>query len=354
MVFVRSVILRVSPVLGSSFYVRRARRNITVAFFVGLITTGLVLSCLSFGDKATACSDVPTDNDTISTHAKVTGRRPSVRPGFTILTPSYKRESLLPAFLSTYASGNIPSLTSVIIQWVDQDSAPSDGFAQSLAKYPVPVYIVRTVDRSLNDRFRWPIPSSKVIASNVHEQGRSSLSDADVVLSIDDDLTFNVVDIEAGYQVFHEYASLGNPRMVGYFARDIESGLYHYPARPTYNIVLTKGAFLLTEWLTAYWADDLAQVRDYVTPGQPGRNCEDILMSYVVANKTGHPPLFYEAVGVDAGDRKENHGISINHPNLLSHRTTCVQLFEKHYGGSPLVSTSVQIRRRLQPLTAHH
>ena len=35
------------------------------------------------------------------------------------------------------------------------------------------------------------------------------------------------------------------------------------------SLVLTKGAFLHRDWLEAYWADDLAEVRDYVTKGEP-------------------------------------------------------------------------------------
>ena len=160
---------------------------------------------------------------------------PFTNPGFTIVTPSFKREHLLPEFLSFYAKGNIESLKAIVIQWVDPDSAPSPTFTETLSDFNVPIFIVRTVDKSLNERFRWPIDNSMVLASNAKATDRS-VSTTDVVLALDDDLEFGAKDVEAGFQAFREYASYDQMRMVGFFAREItDAGTYDHHPRPRYK-----------------------------------------------------------------------------------------------------------------------
>jgi len=107
--------------------------------------------------------------------------------------------------------------------------------------------------------------------------------------------------------------------------------------------MLTKAAFLHHDWLDAYWADDLVELRDFVTKG---RNCEDILMSYLVATLSGPPPLLFHASMVDFSNEvgNKNHGISES-ANHFAARNKCAKRFKEHFGGNVLKPMMKQMKR---------
>jgi hypothetical protein len=120
-----------------------------------------------------------------------------------MVSPTYKREKLLPEFLSRYAKGDIPSLQKIILLWVDQESGPPDWLTSSLANYNVSTVIKQVPTLSLNERFR-PIPEIET----------------DCVLSLDDDVILEPIDLEQAYQTWLTFGQ-GRRRMVGFSARKI-------------------------------------------------------------------------------------------------------------------------------------
>ena len=77
-----------------------------------------------------------------------------------------------------------------------------------------------------------------------------------------------------------------------------------------------------------------ASLREYVARN---RNCEDIAMSFLVANATGAPPVWVEGKIFEIGST----GIS----SLGGHsqkRSECVNRFVDEFGRMPLVSTSMK------------
>lgn len=103
----------------------------------------------------------------------------------------------------------------------------------------------------------------------------------------------------------------------------------------SYNMMLTKGAFLHRDWLATYSASIPPAVAAYV---DTHRNCEDIAMAFLVADATGLPPIFDHAPSLqDLGQGLwKIKGIS----SLAGHagaRSACVAAFAAEFGGLPLV-----------------
>ncbi|MCL7042793.1 hypothetical protein MKW94_021599 [Papaver nudicaule] len=66
----------------------------------------------------------------------------------------------------------------------------------------------------------------------------------------------------------------------------------------TYSMVLSKAAFFHKKYLGLYTNQMPASIRDYVSKI---RNCEDITMSFLVANETGAPPIWVKGKILEIG-----------------------------------------------------
>jgi hypothetical protein len=135
--------------------------------------------------------------------------------GFTVLTPSFKRDHLLYGFFQRYAGGDIPSLRQIVVLWVDDQSKPSDKLVQALTRYQVPIWIIRPENNSLNERFR---PFSRLEREDVlFNNTQTFLSEIDAVFSLDDDILLEAADVELGYQVWQDFGGAERRRMVVFF-----------------------------------------------------------------------------------------------------------------------------------------
>ena len=192
---------------------------------------------------------------------------------------------------------------------------------------PAPVYVSVARADSLNERFRAP---ARAAFSTDGVTGVPPPLLSPIVLSVDDDVLLSCADVCVGAEAAQ---SFGGQQMVGYYPRlvthaplgGVESGAgapglrarWAMPddpgvggeARATspasasasetradstpalyrgwlrgvwwsgeYNEVLTKAAFLRTEWLDAYFSEAMTAARGIVDEHM---NCEDIAMSYV-------------------------------------------------------------------------
>lgn len=97
-------------------------------------------------------------------------------------------------------------------------------------------------------------------------------------------------------------------------------------------MVLSKCAFFHRKYLDLYTNHMPAQVRDFVTKE---RNCEDIAMSFLVANATGAPPIWVKGNLYEIGTT----GIS-SLKGHSKHRTNCLNAFTDMYGYMPLVASN--------------
>ncbi|XP_057489647.1 glycosylinositol phosphorylceramide mannosyl transferase 1-like [Actinidia eriantha] len=103
----------------------------------------------------------------------------------------------------------------------------------------------------------------------------------------------------------------------------------------TYSMIPSKAAFFHNKYLSLYTNEMPASIREYVAMN---RNCEDIAMSFLVANATGSLPVWVKGKIFEIG--------SIGISSLGGHiekRSHCVNRFVAEYGRMPLVSTSVKV-----------
>ncbi|CAA0825190.1 Glycosyltransferase family 64 protein C4 [Striga hermonthica] len=219
--------------------------------------------------------------------------------GYTLLINTWKRNDLLKQSISHYA--NCPGLDSVHIVWSEPDP-PS----KSLVNF-------------LNRVIRMNSKNSRAIELKFDINKEDSLNNrfkeikdlkSDVVFSIDDDIIFPCTTVEFAFSVWRSAPDT----MVG--------------------MILSKAAFFHKKYLSMYSYEMPSSIREYVTKN---RNCEDIAMSFLVANATGAPPIWVKGNIFEIGST----GIS-SLGGHIEKRTECVNRFVTEYGRMPLVLTPVK------------
>ncbi|MBA0781529.1 hypothetical protein Gotri_002450 [Gossypium trilobum] len=250
------------------------------------------------------------------------------RGRYSIVINTWKRYDLLKKSISHYTS--CPRLDSIHIVWSEPDP-PSDSLKRYLnhvmrsnSRKDQQVELVFDINKedSLNNRFK-EIKDLKT----------------DAVFSIDDDVIFPCTSVEFAFTVWQS----ASDTMVGYVPRmhwvDQKKGenKYKYGGwwsvwwTGTYSMVLSKAAFFHKKYLKLYTDEMPASLKEYITKN---RNCEDIAMSFLVANATDAPPIWVKGKIFEIGST----GIS----SLGGHserRTECVNKFVDEFGRMPLVPT---------------
>lgn len=236
---------------------------------------------------------------------------------------SESRLPLLRRIAQSYSA--FPCVHSVFILW-GNDSTPSELLETlDLTSLGAPIYVVKQPSRSLNDRF---LPRGAVIAT------RS-------VLICDDDVE---IDAESLCFALRVWAQHGERRLVGFFARshgfDLETGSWIYTVHPDrYSIVLTKLMIVATEYLFLYTCETPPGVREFV---DENRNCEDIAMNFLVADRTGTGPLLVRGNPRDWGDTRNSGGGGVvdaalsNREDHRKFRGGCITEFHRLWGRMPL------------------
>ncbi|XP_010256615.1 PREDICTED: glycosyltransferase family 64 protein C4 isoform X2 [Nelumbo nucifera] len=260
------------------------------------------------------------------------GRSSVPRKGYTILINTWKRNDLLKQSISHYASCR--GLDSIHIVWSEPDP-PSNSLHEFLQ------HTIRSKSKDgRNIELKFDIHKEDSLNNRFKE-----IEDlkTDAIFSIDDDVIFPCTSVEFAFTVWQSAPET----MVGFVPRihwvDQSKGgkdYYTYGGwwsvwwMGTYSMVLSKAAFFHKKYLYLYTHEIPASIREYITKN---RNCEDIAMSFLVANVTGAPPIWVKGKIFEIGST----GIS----SLGGHserRSQCVNRFAAEYGRMPLVSTSVK------------
>ncbi|KAK9283392.1 hypothetical protein L1049_011634 [Liquidambar formosana] len=266
-------------------------------------------------------------------HQTVPPDRSSVhRKGYTILMNTWKRNDLLKKSISHYTK--CAGLDSIHIVWSEPDP-PSDSLTNFLN------HVIKSNSRGGRQiELKYDINKEDSLNNRFKEiKGLKT----DAVFSIDDDVIFPCSSVEFAFNVWRSAPDT----MVGYVPRvhwldQSKGNMDHYIYggwwsvwwMGTYSMVLSKAAFFHKKYLSLYTNEMPASIRDYVTKN---RNCEDIAMSFLVANATGASPIWVK------GDINEIGSTGIS--SLGGHsekRSECVNRFVAEYGRMPLVSTSVK------------
>ncbi|CAO2825642.1 unnamed protein product [Amaranthus hypochondriacus] len=255
------------------------------------------------------------------------------RKGYTLLINTWKRNDLLKKSISHYAECH--RLDSIHIVW-SEPSSPSESLIH---------YLEHVVQRnSKNGRqieLKFDINAEDSLNNRFKEIKELK---TDVVFSIDDDVIFPCSSVELAFNVWQSAPDT----MVGFVPRmhwlDQSRGNQEYYVyggwwsvwwMGTYSMVLSKAAFFHKKYLAMYTNEFPASLREYVAQN---RNCEDIAMSFLVANATAAAPIWVKGKIFEIGST----GIS----SLGGHstkRTECVNRFVATFGKMPLVSTSMKV-----------
>ncbi|KAI3787230.1 hypothetical protein L1987_41567 [Smallanthus sonchifolius] len=217
---------------------------------------------------------------------------------FTVLINGYSesRIPILHTVTGIYSSS--PSVAAVVVLW-GNPKTPIKTLVQLAHNLSIsspgdaPISVIRQPSSSLNTRFL-PRPWISTRA----------------VLICDDDIEIGPKSNEFAFNIWRN-----NPeQLVGLFARsheiDLTSRTWIYTVHPDrYSILLTKFMLMKTEYLYRYsceGGESMANARLIV---DAMRNCEDILMNFVAANKTGVGPVLFGAKRVrDWGDARNEGG----------------------------------------------
>ncbi|KAK1265098.1 hypothetical protein QJS04_geneDACA011446 [Acorus gramineus] len=267
------------------------------------------------------------------THPDIHQSSSPFRKGYTVLINTWKRTDLLKQSVFHYAS--CPGLDAIHIVWSEPDP-PSDSLDEFLrhtiqlrskSGKLIKLRFDLNMEDSLNNRFK-EIQDLKT----------------DAIFSIDDDVIFPCESVEFAFSVWQS----ASDTMVGFVPRmhwldESRGGMecrYLYGGwlsvwwMGTYSMVLSKAAFFHKKYLDLYTNQMPASIREYTTEN---RNCEDIAMSFLVANTTGAPPIWVKGKIYEIG----SVGISTTGGHS-DRRTRCLNDFVALYGRMPLVATTVK------------
>ncbi|KAH7537528.1 hypothetical protein FEM48_Zijuj03G0102700 [Ziziphus jujuba var. spinosa] len=304
---------------GSLFFNRRMVlrcRQIAIST-VGSMKIKILLSCC-IGFTLFALASRASDYMGWTNPNASVSRLDDPRKGYAIVMNTWKRYDLLKQSISHYTTCD--RLNSIHIVW-SEPNPPSDdlkkffdNLIQSKARNGRQLELkfeINTED-SLNNRFK-EIKDLKT----------------DAIFSIDDDIIFPCNSVEFAFKVWQSAPDT----MVGFVPRvhwvDKTKGTldsYEYGGwwsvwwTGTYSMILSKAAFFHKKYLI-----------------NSARNCEDIAMSFLVANATGAPPIWVKGKIFEIGST----GIS-SLGGHIDKRTQCVNRFVAEFGRMPLQSTNMK------------
>ncbi|XP_010554651.1 PREDICTED: glycosyltransferase family 64 protein C4-like [Tarenaya hassleriana] len=254
------------------------------------------------------------------------------RKGYTLLMNTWKRYDLLKKSVSHYASCS--RLDSIHIVW-SEPNPPSDSLKEYLE------HVIKMKSRDGKEvELRFDVNKEDSLNNRFKE-----IKDlkTDVVFSIDDDVIFPCSMVDFAFNVWESAPD----SMVGFVPRvhwpensSNKGEYYTYSGwwsvwwTGTYSMVLSKAAFFHKKYLNLYTNEMPASIKEFITKN---RNCEDIAMSFLVANATNAPPIWVKGKINEIGST----GIS----SIGGHtekRARCVNRFVAEYGRMPLVYSSVK------------
>ncbi|XP_074656128.1 exostosin-1a-like [Tubulanus polymorphus] len=205
---------------------------------------------------------------------------------------------------------------------------------------------------TLPSRIRWPVPRNVtiVVINNAEKTISSrffpySSIKTNAVLSLDDDAMLTTDEIDFAFSIWRQFPD----RIVGYPARnhfwDDERSRWGYSSKWTndYSMVLTGAAFYHGYYnylFTNYLATSLLRMIDQ------WRNCEDILMNFLVSHVTKLPPIKvtqrkqYKESMSSSSSSGHSTWLSAEH---FATRQHCINIFASTFGYMPLIRSSMRL-----------
>ncbi|KAJ0231029.1 Glycosyltransferase family protein 64 C3 [Hirschfeldia incana] len=255
----------------------------------------------------------------------------------TVLINGYSesRIPLLQSIVAAYSGSSIVS--SILLLWGNPTTPNQllDQLYHNLTRQSLgtaSISLIQQSSASLNARF---LPRTSV--------------DTRAVLICDDDVEVDKKSLEFAFSVWKS-----NPdRLVGMFVRshgfDLQGKEWIYTVHPDkYSIVLTKFMMMKQDYLFEYSCNGGVEMEEMRKIVDQMRNCEDILMNFVAADKLRAGPIMVGAERVrdwgDARNEEEEEEQEVREAGLSSRRVEhrkrrgkCIREFHRVMGKMPLM-----------------
>lgn len=260
-------------------------------------------------------------------HHALEGNNAGSQECFTVLVNTWRRPDLLKKSVRHYSQCS--NVHSIRVVWSESTEPPSNALFTDLQAYVKAASVKLQIDMHKEDNL------------NTRFQPLDDLA-TQAIFSVDDDVLIPCDTLKFAFTVWLS----ARDSMVGFVPRmhwlqsegDSELPKYTYGGwwsvwwTGTYSMVLSKCALFHRKYLDLYTNHMPAQIRDFVTRK---RNCEDIAMSFLVANTTKAAPIWAKGKIFEIG----SSGISSLNGHS-EHRTACLNAFVEMYGHMPLVSSN--------------
>lgn len=244
------------------------------------------------------------------------------QPQCVVRVNTFRRNDLLARFIDHY--DKCEAIARITVVWSDTKFDPPQWLHESSR-----IKVERHAVDSLNNRFK-PL----------------EIPEMEGVLSIDDDVFVSCDTVAEMVNAF----TMAPRQMIGLAPRLVtttrDNGFaylrwWHVWWNGAYSFVLTKVAIFHRDYLTAYNSDAMASIRHHV---HDHRNCEDIAMSFLVANATRAPAIWLRAPYTDYGQSiyKSHAGISASSDHI-DIRQSCLALFADLFHHFPLVTGRLKL-----------
>ncbi|KAM7271985.1 hypothetical protein ACFE04_031199 [Oxalis oulophora] len=299
---------------------------------VGSMKLKLLLICVVAFTLIALVNRASISNQTsLSSIDLVSGGTTSLK-GYAIVMNTWKRYDLLKQSISHYSSCR--GLDSIHVVWSEPTPPP----------VPLKEFLYRIVQENSRDRQAVKLEFDIHTENSLNNRFKEiSGLETDAVFSIDDDVIFPCSTVEFAFSVWRSAPDA----MVGFVPRThwvdeskgntdryVYAGWWSVWWSGAYSMILSKAAFFHKKYLTLYSKNMPQAIKDYITTS---RNCEDIAMSFLVANATNAPPIWVKGEINEIGST----GIS----SLGGHvekRSKCINKFAAEFGKLPLVRTSMK------------
>ncbi|XP_051137196.1 glycosyltransferase family protein 64 C3 [Andrographis paniculata] len=246
----------------------------------------------------------------------------------TVIISGYSehRIPLIHSIAAAYSTS--PSVSAVILLWCNPST--SHQVLSDLTKN-LSAAVLRAPSASLNHRF-YPWNTIRTKA----------------VLICDDDIEPDPSSVSFAFTLWRSDPD----RVIGFFARshayDIASKTWIYTMeKQKYSIILTKFMILNRKYLVNYSCDEQYSMARKIV--DDAKNCEDILMNFIVAEETQSGPLMVGVKGGggvrDYGDARNDGvssegvkeaGLSSRYGEHRKRRGQCIREFHRVLGKMPL------------------
>ncbi|CAA7048931.1 unnamed protein product [Microthlaspi erraticum] len=306
-----------------------ARKKFYICFlFVVISVTRRLALCRTLSDDPDPCE---------STNPRDFPKLRSDQVTVLINGYSESRIPLLQTIVASYSGSSIVS--SILVLWGNPTTPIQllDQLYHNLTQYSIgaaSISLIQQSTSSLNARF---LP-------------RPSFVDTRAVLICDDDVEIDRRSLEFAFSVWKS----NQDRLVGVFVRshgfDLQGKEWIYTVHPDkYSILLTKFMMMKQDYLFEYSCKGGAEMEEMRNIVDRMRNCEDILMNFVAAEKVRAGPIMVGAERVrDWGDARNEEekemeegvrevGLSSRRKEHRKRRGNCIREFHRVMGMMPLV-----------------